>query len=116
MLTAPAAGATFTSTPEHVCDGGTDDHGVRRVEFWVDGARVARDTACALRGLASVAAGGGAAYGVHTVVRAGLRRSRKAHVSAAVTVTRDTPAARQRARPLPGADPPPTGRATSSCR
>jgi hypothetical protein len=62
-----------------------DDHGVSRVEFWVDGTRVARDTAAPYA--ASFAAGRKTSYGVHTVTvrafdAAGLARS------AAVTVTR----------------------------
>ena len=63
----------------------SDDHGVRRVEFWLDGTRVARDTSAPYT--ATFAANKATSYGVHTVsVRAfdasGLARS------AAVTVTR----------------------------
>jgi hypothetical protein len=83
-LATPSVGATFTSTLGMTATA-SDDHGVRRIEFWVDGTRVARDTAAPYA--ASFAAGKSVSYGVHTVaVRAfdadGLARS------AAVTVTR----------------------------
>jgi hypothetical protein len=43
-LTAPVPRATFSSALNMAATA-IDDHGVSRVEFWVDGARVARDTA-----------------------------------------------------------------------
>jgi hypothetical protein len=83
-LAAPSAGATFTSTLAMAATAG-DDHGVRRVEFWVDGTRVARDGTAPYA--ATYTAGRSVSYGVHTVTvrafdAAGLARS------AAVTVTR----------------------------
>ena len=42
-----------------------DDHGVRSVEFWFDGARVARDTVAPYA--ATFVAGRRTSYGVHTV-------------------------------------------------
>jgi hypothetical protein len=91
-LTAPAPGATFTSTLSMAATAG-DDHGVRSVEFWFDGTRVARDTAAPYS--ATYAAGRNTGYGVHTVAvrafdAAGLARS------AAVTVTRVRAAASPR--------------------
>jgi hypothetical protein len=83
-LDAPAPGATFTSTLSMAASA-SDDHGVRRVAFWFDGTRVARDQTAPYA--ATFTAERSTAYGVHTVsVRAfdgaGLARS------AAVTVTR----------------------------
>jgi hypothetical protein len=83
-LAAPRAGSTFTSTL-NITATASDDRGVRRVEFWLDGTRVARDTTAPYS--ATFTAGRSTTYGVHTVsVRAfdtaGLARS------AAVTVTR----------------------------
>jgi Big-like domain-containing protein len=83
-LLAPSAGATFTSTLAMAATA-SDDHGVRRVEFWVDGTRVARDTTAPYA--AAYTAGRSMSYGVHTVTvrafdAAGVARS------AAVTVTR----------------------------
>jgi hypothetical protein len=83
-LSAPSAGSTFSSTLNMAATA-TDDHGVRRVEFWVDGTRVARDVSAPYT--ASFTATKSTSYGVHTVAvrafdAAGLARS------AAVTVTR----------------------------
>jgi hypothetical protein len=83
-LSAPSAGSTFSSTLNMAATA-TDDHGVRRVEFWVDGTRVARDVTAPYT--ASFTATKSTSYGVHTVAvrafdAAGLARS------AAVTVTR----------------------------
>jgi hypothetical protein len=83
-LSAPSAGSTFSSTLTMTATA-TDDHGVRRVEFWVDGTRVARDVSAPYT--ASFTATKSTSYGVHTVAvrafdAAGLARS------TAVTVTR----------------------------
>jgi hypothetical protein len=91
-LAAPTAGSTFSSTLSMAASA-TDDHGVQRVEFWVDGTRVARDGAAPYA--ATYAAGRSTSYGVHTVTvrafdAAGLARS------AAVTVSRVRAAAPSR--------------------
>jgi Big-like domain-containing protein/PKD domain-containing protein len=83
-LVAPSAGATFTSTLNMAATA-SDDQGVRRVEFWVDGTRVARDTAAPYA--ASFAAGKSMSYGVHTVAVRAFDAAGSAR-SAAVTVTR----------------------------
>ena len=63
----------------------TDDHGVRRVEFWVDGTRVARDVSAPYT--ASFTATKSTSYGVHTVAVRAFDAAGHAR-SAAVTVTR----------------------------
>jgi Bacterial Ig domain/Bacterial Ig-like domain len=83
-LSAPAPGATFSSTL-NMSATASDDHGVKSVEFWIDGSRVARDTSAPYA--ATFVAGRNMSYGVHTVSArafdaAGLARS------TAVTVTR----------------------------
>jgi hypothetical protein len=103
VLSAPSAGSTFSSTLNMAATA-TDDHGVRRVEFWVDGTRVARDVSAPYA--ASFTATKSTSYGVHTVAvrafdAAGLARS------AAVTVTRvraAAPTRRSRGRARAAAD------------
>ncbi len=83
-LAAPTAGSTFTSTL-NMSAAASDDHAVRRVEFWFDGTRVARDTSAPYT--ATFAANKATSYGVHTVSVRAFDASGAAR-SAAVTVTR----------------------------
>jgi hypothetical protein len=83
-LAAPAAGSTFTSTLSMTATA-SDDHGVRDVEFWVDGTRVSRDNTAPYA--ATFAARKTTAYGVHTVSVRAVDAAGQAR-SAAVTVTR----------------------------
>jgi hypothetical protein len=83
-LAAPAAGSTFTSTLRMAATA-SDDHGVQRVEFWVDGTRVARDGAAP--SAAMFTAGRSTSYGVHTVTVRAFDAAGRAR-SAAVTVNR----------------------------
>ena len=63
-LSAPAPGATFTSTLS-MAAAASDNRGVSKVEFWFDGARVSRDTTAPYT--ATFTAGRATSYGVHTV-------------------------------------------------
>jgi large repetitive protein len=83
-LVAPSAGATFTSTLKMAATA-ADDHGVQRVDFWVDGAWVARDTTAPYA--ASFTAAKSTSYGVLTVAVRAFDAAGRAR-SAAVTVTR----------------------------
>jgi hypothetical protein len=83
-LVAPSAGATFTSTLKMAATA-ADDHGVQRVDFWVDGAWVARDTTAPYS--ASFTAAKSTSYGVLTVAVRAFDAAGRAR-SAAVTVTR----------------------------
>jgi hypothetical protein len=83
-LAAPTAGSTFSSTLRMAATA-IDDHGVSRVEFWLDGTRVARDSSAPYA--TTYTANRATSYGVHTVsVRAFDAAGRAS--SAAVTVTR----------------------------
>jgi hypothetical protein len=83
-LSAPDAGATFTSTLNLAAAAG-DNRGVSRIEFWFDGARVARDTTAPYA--ATFTAGRSTSYGVHTVSVRAFDAAGNAR-STAVTVTR----------------------------
>jgi hypothetical protein len=83
-LSAPAAGATFTSTLNMAATA-SDNRGVSKVEFWFDGARVARDTSAPYA--ATFTAGRWTSYGVHTVSVRAFDAAGNAR-STAVTVTR----------------------------
>jgi hypothetical protein len=83
-LTAPAPASTFTWKLT-MAAAASDDQRVARVEFWIDGQRVARDTSAPYA--ASYTATGRLAYGVHTVTARAFDAAGLAS-SAAVTVTR----------------------------
>ncbi len=83
-LSAPSAGATFTSTLNMVATA-SDNRGVSKVEFWFDGARVSRDTSAPYA--ATFTAGRWTSYGVHTVSVRAFDAAGNAR-STAVTVTR----------------------------
>jgi hypothetical protein len=83
-LSAPAAGATFTSTL-NLAATASDNRGVSKIEFWFDGARVARDTTAPYA--ATFTAGRSTSYGVHTVSVRAFDAAGNAR-STAVTVTR----------------------------
>jgi hypothetical protein len=94
-LSAPAPGATFTSTL-NMAAAASDNRHVSRIEFWFDGARVARDTAAPYT--ATFTAGRATSYGVHTVSVRAFDAAGNAR-STAVTVTR----VRTSTAPHPGA-------------
>jgi hypothetical protein len=83
-LSAPAAGATFSSTL-NLSATASDNRAVSRIEFWFDGARVARDTSAPYT--ATFTAGRATSYGVHTVSVRAFDAAGNAS-STAVTVTR----------------------------
>jgi hypothetical protein len=83
-LSAPAAGATFSSTL-NLSATASDNRAVSRIEFWFDGARVARDTSAPYT--ATFTAGRATSYGVHTLSVRAFDAAGNAS-STAVTVTR----------------------------
>ena len=93
-LSAPDAGATFTSTL-NLAAAASDNRGVSKVEFWFDGTRVARDTTAPYA--ATFTAGRSTSYGVHTVSVRAFDAAGNAR-STAVTVTRMRSTSGPRAR------------------
>jgi Bacterial Ig domain/Bacterial Ig-like domain/Right handed beta helix region len=87
-LTRPSAGTRFTRTLT-VAATATDDRAVQRVEFWVDGKRIAADTK-APYGVSDWSAPSSLSYGTHTLVARAFDRQGAA-ASAAVTIVRVRP-------------------------
>jgi hypothetical protein len=84
-LTRPTVGTRFTRTLT-LAASAADDRGVQRVEFWVDGKRVASDTNAPYK-VTDWTAPSSLSNGSHTVVARAFDRSGAA-ASAAVTVVR----------------------------
>jgi hypothetical protein len=81
----PTAGARFTKTLA-IAATATDDRGVQRVEFWVDGKRIAADWQTPYK-VTSWSVPGSLSYGTHTLVARAFDRNGAA-ASAAVTIVR----------------------------
>jgi hypothetical protein len=84
-LTRPAAGTRFTRTLS-IAATASDDSGVQRVEFWIDGKRIASDTK-APYAVSDWSAPSSLSYSTHTLVARAFDRN-GATASAAVTIVR----------------------------